>query len=361
MHGTEGKFRSDNIRTQPQNEMFFHNVIIPGVSLLPSISSFCWKARHEMNFDAINPFNIFPRGYQLLRPVPEYLSHELVAAKIRGDKTGKFKAPDYATSLVKKFIDDKLDGKKYVTLTTREIARDDINNSRRVDKQKWNKILNAIKDMEVIPLVIRDTETTFSENLFEGVIEVPVASVHLPFRFALYEHSLLNFTRNNGPSTLMLYGNAPSIFFSEFDTEVIAVSEAWFQKNYGMLRGDQFPMTTKITKFIWGDDDINYILQEVKAAINAKGVEDEVHKFQNASNARASINVAINHFIKCVNFNVMFEDATLLAGISNLNQEFKLIPNLVQQITDLQGTKIPTNTLDILAKNFNLNFQGIAG
>ena len=203
--------------------------------------------------------------------------------------------------------------------------------------------------MEVIPLVIRDTETTFSENLFEGVIEVPVASVHLPFRFALYEHSLLNFTRNNGPSTLMLYGNAPSIFFSEFDTEVIAVSEAWFQKNYGMLRGDQFPMTTKITKFIWGDDDINYILQEVKAAINAKGVEDEVHKFQNASNARASINVAINHFIKCVNFNVMFEDATLLAGISNLNQEFKLIPNLVQ-ITDLQGTKIPTNTLDILAK-----------
>ena len=81
-----------------------------------------------------------------------------------------------------------------------------------VDKQKWNKILNAIKDMEVIPLVIRDTETTFSENLFEGVIEVPVASVHLPFRFALYEHSLLNFTRNNGPSTLMLYGNAPSIF-----------------------------------------------------------------------------------------------------------------------------------------------------
>ena len=64
-----------------------------------------------MNFDAINPFNIFPRGYQLLRPVPEYLSHELVAAKIRGDKTGKFKAPDYATSLVKKFIDDKLDGK----------------------------------------------------------------------------------------------------------------------------------------------------------------------------------------------------------------------------------------------------------
>ena len=29
VHGTEGKFRSDNIRTQPQNEMFFHNVIIP--------------------------------------------------------------------------------------------------------------------------------------------------------------------------------------------------------------------------------------------------------------------------------------------------------------------------------------------
>ena len=58
VHGTKGKFRSDNIRTQSQNEMFFNNVIIPGISLLQAISSFCWKSREEMNFDTIN-FKIF--------------------------------------------------------------------------------------------------------------------------------------------------------------------------------------------------------------------------------------------------------------------------------------------------------------
>ena len=33
------------------------------------------------------------------------------------------------------------------------------------------------------------------------------------------------------------------------------------------------------------------------------------------------------------------------------------MPNLVQQVKDLQGHKIPPNTLDLLAKNFNLNFK----
>lgn len=357
VHGTEGKFRSDTIRTQSQNEMFFNNVIIPGISLLQAISSFCWKSREEMNFDSINPFNIFPRGYQLLKPVPEYLSHELVSAKVRGDETGKFKAPDYAAILVKQFIEEKLGGKKYITLTTREIDRDDVNNSRSIDTRKWHKILNAIKGLGVVPVVIRDTEKTFSKNLFENFLEAPVASIHLPFRFALYEQSILNFTRNNGPSTLMLYGNAPSVFFSEFDKDVVAVSDAWFKNNYGMVKGDQFPMTTQATKFHWGDDEIDYVINEVKVAINAEARHDELHKFQSSENARASVNVAIRHFVKCVNFNMMFEDAALLAGISRINQQFGLMPNLVQQVKDLQGHKIPPNTLDLLAKNFNLNFK----
>ncbi|MEC8029379.1 MAG: hypothetical protein VX167_01665 [Pseudomonadota bacterium] len=354
VHGTKGKFRSDNIRTQSQNEMFFNNVIIPGISLLQAISSFSWKSREEMNFDTINPFNIFPRGYQLLKPVHEYLSHELVSAKVRGDEAGKFNAPDYAVKLAKKFIEEKLDGRKFITLTTREIERDDINNSRSIDTQRWHRTLNAIKELDVVPLVIRDTDRTFSNSLFDDILEAPVASIHLPFRFALYEQSLLNFTRNNGPSTLMLYGNAPSIFFSEFDDDVVAVSEKWFRNNYGMVRGDQFPMTTKATKFRWGDDDTDYVLNEVRAAIDGEVYHDELHPFEDTENVRASISVAIRHFIKCVNFNVMFEDATLLAGISKITQQFGLMPDLVQQIKDIQGHQIPSNTLELLEKNFNL-------
>ena len=121
-----------------------------------------------------------------------------------------------------------------------------------------------------------------------------------------------------------------------------------------MVRGDQFPMTTKSTKFRWGDDDTDYVLNEVRAAINGEVYHDELHPFQHTENARASISVAIRHFIKCVNFNLMFEDAMLLVGISKVTQQFGLMPDLVQQITNIQGRQIPSNTLELLEKNFNL-------
>ena len=103
-----------------------------------------------------------------------------------------------------------------------------------------------------------------------------------------------------------------------------------------------------------GDDDTDYVLNEVRAAINGEVYHDELHPFQDTENVRASISVAIRHFIKCVNFNVMFEDATLLAGISKVTQQFGLMPDLVQQIKDIQGHQIPFNTLELLENNFNL-------
>ena len=39
--GQNHNFRQDQIRTQDQNETFFQNVIVPGISLLPSCESLC--------------------------------------------------------------------------------------------------------------------------------------------------------------------------------------------------------------------------------------------------------------------------------------------------------------------------------
>ena len=43
IHGPKGLFRHDNIRTHDQNLNFFHNVVIPGISLIPSCDSFLWS------------------------------------------------------------------------------------------------------------------------------------------------------------------------------------------------------------------------------------------------------------------------------------------------------------------------------
>ena len=45
--GSNFDFRHDEIRTRSQNETFFQNVILPGISLLPSCDSFMWLPREE--------------------------------------------------------------------------------------------------------------------------------------------------------------------------------------------------------------------------------------------------------------------------------------------------------------------------
>ena len=80
VHGPEGKYRKDNIRTFEQNEIFFNNVIIPGTSVLPSCESFMWDERQGISFQSLAAHNIFPRGYTLNQPTAEYVANELVAS-----------------------------------------------------------------------------------------------------------------------------------------------------------------------------------------------------------------------------------------------------------------------------------------
>ena len=69
VHGTKQQFRDDKIRSVEQNQTFFNNVIIPGISLLPSCSSFMWVNRTEASFTGLSQNNVFPRGYAS-KPLP---------------------------------------------------------------------------------------------------------------------------------------------------------------------------------------------------------------------------------------------------------------------------------------------------
>ena len=68
------------------------------------------------------------------------------------------------------------------------------------------------------------------------------ASIHLPLRLAIYEKAHLNFTKNNGPGTLQLYSKANTIFFNSFDDDEVALSKNWYETNFGMHEGDQYPV-----------------------------------------------------------------------------------------------------------------------
>ena len=123
VQGPNRKYRSDNnYRSFERNETFFNNVISPGLTVLPSISSYSWQPRESMDINGIPEWNKFPRGYSETKPFPAYLSRELVAAN-SGDKPGRFVAPDYARKLVNDFINSRIGSKPFITITARELDR----------------------------------------------------------------------------------------------------------------------------------------------------------------------------------------------------------------------------------------------
>ena len=357
IHGPNNKFRGEGLRSAEVNEMFFHNVIVPGLSLLPSISAFCWMPRTDLNIKNIQKENLFPRGYDLKIPTAEYLAHELVAAKIRGDRAGFFTAPNYAKKLAGEFINKKIGNLPFVTITAREITRFDKNGTRSLGKEHWRKILKEIRKNGVIPIMIRDTKNAFEPPFFDDVIEVNLASVHLPFRLALYELALLNFIKASGPAMLLLSSQSESLHFMEMDNESQVVSENWFNNHFGMVAGDQFPMMTTTTEFVWGSEDIKLILDRIKERVHSTKIDGNLYKFSGRNNAINSFNVAVRHFIQNSEYGVLEEDARLLLGLKDISKTYGILNESFEKfVTELEDPMnlIPKHTLKKLHQKFNL-------
>ena len=347
--GPVQNFRGDGIRTKEINETFFLNVIIPGLSILPSIESYLWVTRDSLNISDINKMNIFPRGYQLEKPTTEYMLKELTAAKIRGDKPGFFRAPAFANGLAREFISAEIGMGPFITLTTREEDRSD-HNTRRINKDMWFGVFKKLKDKGITPIIVRDTAKTFNKPIFDDIIEVSAASIHLPFRLALYENALCNFTRNNGTANLKFFSKSVVRYFAEFSEHKNFLSKNWWKGNYGMTLGSQLPMTTTTSEIIWGPENSDYILETIKNLSGSNLSTELMHGFNSQENLQASVNTSLKLFVKNASFGLLQEDAMLLENI------------VKQGATDLKDSLltwqkegiIPKSTISILEENYNL-------
>lgn len=345
VHGSEGKFRKDNLRTPQQNETFFNNVIIPGISLLPSCESFIWLKRQEISLQSVSDQNIFPRGYKLNRPTAEYVGHALVASLLRKDTPGFLKAPYYSCKIAEQIANSRTGGRPYVTLTVREIERDDTNNTRRINYDVWSEAIIKLRKKGIETLVVRDTSQAFSPALFPNTPEVPEASVHLPTRLALYETALLNYTKNNGPGALLLYSKARTMYFNSFDDDVIALSRKWFSVYYGMNHGDQFPMTTINKKFIWDDETTSSVIQGAQNAMETSGNISELNGFTNIEHMKSSLIVAFRHLASQLRYGLLQEDIILFKAIKAVNTRVSLFDSVEQSLSELSGDKISQEVL----------------
>jgi hypothetical protein len=350
IQGPTHNFRGDSLRTKEVNDTFLLNAIIPGLSILPSIKSYFWTSRESLNINDIDNINIFPSGYQLDRPTSEYKMEGLSSAKLRGDKPGFFCAPTFAKNMAQKFIETKIGNRPFITVTTREENRGDYD-IRRINKDMWFDIFKKLKQKGITPVVVRDTKNVFSKSIYDGILEISTASVHLPFRLALYEKALCNFTRNNGTATLKLFSKSEVRYFAEFTEDRNFLSEKWWEANYGMTPGSQFPMTTTTSEVIWGPEDPNYILETVGNLSEKTPPVEKLHEFHSIENYRASLATALGHFIKNVSFGVLPEDAMLFEALQKHG-----VNDLKSTLLEWQTTgRIPKNTLEIMEGNYNVS------
>ena len=329
--GSNFNFRHDEIRTRSQNETFFENVILPGISLLPSCDSFMWLAREEATL-TLPKEQIFPKGYSTQSPTNEFMGHELVASKIRQNEIGFLKAPQYACAIADQFVNQQVGEKAFVTLTIREIERDDTNRTRRIDVDFWNEAIDRLNSKGLKTVLIRDTSKSFGDKILEGAIEAPFASIHLPTRMALYDKSQLNLTKNNGPAVLQLYGQSNCIYFNQFDEEVVALSSNWFAVNYGMALGSQFPMTTNNKTFFWELEDQDKVFNQIEASLVIPSEPTPNHSFVDADNYINTVGVALRHLIRSLNFGAMEEDLFLYQALERYNQKKQFSNNLLEFI-----------------------------
>ena len=311
-----------------------------------------WDERKSISFQSLAPYNIFPKGYTLTQPTAEYVAHELVASLFREDTFGFLEAPSYSRKIAKQIANSRTGDHPYITLTVREIERDNANNTRTIDYDVWFDAITKLREKGIETIVVRDTDQAFSSALFPHTPEAPEASIHLPTRLALYENALLNFTKNNGPGSLQLYSQARTILFNSFDDDVIALSKNWYSNNYGMNHGDQFPMTTKSKKMIWDIETPTVIIQCVDEAMDTLKNNSESNDFTNIDHVKSSLIVAWRHLASQLRYGLMEEDILLFKGIEKMNTHFKFFDSVKKPIQDLSGETInPAVLKELFAKS----------
>ncbi len=317
-----------------ESEMFFYNVMLPCLSLLPSVKSFSLSNRNEISF-RVDDFldDVYPRGYDPRNPILGHSSlsgMELVPARIRGDLPGWFLAPKYAKKIASEYINGRFKNKKIITLTSREANDFDVNKTRRVDIKNWEIIFDKCLTLDLQPVVIRDTGKAFSNTkLFnKEIAEIPLGSLHLPFRIAFYELSLLNFFTINGPQAVALWGANNSCHLYKFDNDSPPISEELYKHRFAMPEGCTFPMTTLNTSLLWNTqepEDILKIIQKVN--LNKPKISSKMHPLSNKKQLEYSLSTSMKCLLNDLTTgHFLNEDIKLIEVINNLFNQ-KVINN----------------------------------
>jgi hypothetical protein len=170
------------------------------------------------------------------------------------------------TALVRRLLRELAGERPVVAITLRQSEFQAPRNSR---LDQWLHFAAACEQHGLFPLFIPDTEALLAGRPAElgGFASLPLASLSLPVRAAVYQESWHNMLANGGPYTLCLYN--PAARFSMFKLLVpgIHTASAQFHSEQGVPPGSQLPFAGPLQRWVWDDDSADVLEHELEAVM----------------------------------------------------------------------------------------------
>jgi len=355
--GPNKGYKEGGIRSFEENDQLFRNVLLPGCQLLPSIKATRFESdRTKITTHDFPTDSIFPLGYSINQPIPDYMYNGIVASHFIGEKPIQFVAPDYALNSIQSYLENNhFHNKKLLVLTTRELSRSDDSCLRSIHHKTWTDFFKDLDKDQWQPIIIRDTSATFSNKpLFKDVPEIDFASHHLHLRCAIYQKAFINFCKPNGPTILQMFGPKPMVQFIELDDDFNAMSESYFEKNLGMCVGSQSPLTEKNKIFFWGKENKEIIFEMMELANNVdKKTPSETHDYFNVQNLANVADTSFRYALSKITFDIRHEHLKVFYLRDNLINKKILNGKLsLDIISDLEGISLPIGMRKGVIKNY---------
>lgn len=245
------EFNVESLRWRLRNILLHLPWTLPSCNSVSTCSS-----RHEAEIIFNNAFHVFPRNYSVENPITPYQWRWVLQAYRNGHGIPTLRASEEAIRHVKKWIKlHDFEAQKVVTLTIRDCPYFPDRNSQ---LSHWRLFADTLKEMGYIPVAVRDTETAFSSSSEWNCTVFFEPSWNIDLRLALYEVAFVNLFTNGGPANMCRLDSHCSSINFVFTSSVF--DKQFFQKDWGISPGEQFPFHDDNQRLEWKKDEYENIL-----------------------------------------------------------------------------------------------------
>ena len=260
-----GWARSDDLHSSDQQEWRLRNILLPAMSLVPSIQgSTVFSSREEAaESEHFYGEEVFPENYNVSDPIPMFEWADIAVAADRGIPS--LSASPQARQYAKKWIEERAGKRKVVSLTLREMHLQPHRNN---NHEAWIEFARKINNQKYYPVLIRDTHYALDlpDSRLDGLNLFSEAAFNLELRMGFYEECYLNLFVNNGPAELALLNTKVAcLFFMKIISHSGGISQE--VPDYAIPFRGEHPVVGPHQHTVWDGDTLDVLDSEFEAMV----------------------------------------------------------------------------------------------